>query len=620
MQPRRFTHYLKANKKTEMPSRILFVDTEANINKLENGRIEQTLRLGCAIYYRMYRDRCGDYRQLEPKEYIFKNIDSFYNILDDLIKEDSKLLVIAHNMAYDYTILKIDSYLSSRAYEIVLRSISSAFIVNASSGSKTISLISSTNYYRMSLEKLGEIFGFPKTKVDFENVDDKELEEYCKNDTRVLAKVIIEHLKFVEKNDLGNFKATVASQAFACFRHKFLPPGKSLLIHTFEPVIDLELESYRGGRCEAFKIGKLENVYKLDVNSMYPYVMKNNMFPVEPSPKKIFIEPSKEHLLKSLDYYFIIANCDLELNEPVIGCKRKKLIFPVGKIKQTITSPEIKYILENPKCGEIKKINSMVSYLQIPLFSKYVDYFYGIRTNAPNDAVKTMAKIFLNSIYGKFAQRGYPVEEKLKEGKQTRIISKSMDLLNTYVLDNYDLEDKKERKYIKLGESIYEIKPPLNRLSKDSMPVISSAVTSYARMYLWDLMTKAGLGNIYYCDTDSLFTNEIGYSRLIANGIIHDTKLGSLKLEETGNVNIFGVKNYVFNGESKLKGIKKDAVLVGENEYEQFQFLTKASKYRKGIDDGIVRLDPIRKKVSNNYDKGTVDNKGNIKPLIYNEW
>jgi DNA polymerase I-like protein with 3'-5' exonuclease and polymerase domains len=219
MQPRRFTHYLKTNAKTEMPSRILFVDTEANIKKLDNGRIEQTLRLGCAIYYRMYRDRCGDYKPLKPDEYTFKTIDEFYNILDKLVKDDSKLIVIAHNMAYDYTILKIDSYLSSRAYEIVLRSISSAFIVNATNGTKTLSLISSTNYYRMSLEKLGEIFGFPKTKVDFEKVEDKELEEYCKNDTRVLAKVMIEHLKFVEKNDLGNFKTTVASQAFACFRH-----------------------------------------------------------------------------------------------------------------------------------------------------------------------------------------------------------------------------------------------------------------------------------------------------------------------------------------------------------------------------------------------------------------
>jgi hypothetical protein len=187
------------------------------------------------------------------------------------------------------------------------------------------------------------------------------------------------------------------------------------------------------------------------------------------------------------------------------------------------------------------------------------------------------------------------------------------------VLDDYDLEDKKERKYIKLGESVYEIKPPLNRLSKESMPVISSAVTSYSRMYLWELIMKAGRENVYYCDTDSLFTNQKGYHNLIFGGLIHDTKLGSLKLEEVGNVNIFGVKNYVFNGESKLKGIKKDAILVGENEYEQFQFLTKASKYRKGIDDGIVMLDPIRKKVSNNYDKGTVKN-GIVSPLIYSEW
>jgi len=47
--------------------------------------------------------------------------------------------------------------------------------------------------------------------------------------------------------------------------------------------LKLEREGYNGGRNECFYIGTLnsQKYYKLDVNSMYPYVMQNNKYPVE---------------------------------------------------------------------------------------------------------------------------------------------------------------------------------------------------------------------------------------------------------------------------------------------------------------------------------------------------
>ena len=36
---------------------------------------------------------------------------------------------------------------------------------------------------------------------------------------------------------------------------------------------------------------------------------------------------------------------------------------------------------------------------------------------------------------------------------------------------------------------------------------IAALITSYARVHLYELMEKAGLEHIYYCDTDSIFTD-----------------------------------------------------------------------------------------------------------------
>ncbi|GAI25381.1 unnamed protein product, partial [marine sediment metagenome] len=47
--------------------------------------------------------------------------------------------------------------------------------------------------------------------------------------------------------------------------------------------IDLERASYKGGRVECFFLGELknDNYYILDVNSLYPFVMRNNSYPVK---------------------------------------------------------------------------------------------------------------------------------------------------------------------------------------------------------------------------------------------------------------------------------------------------------------------------------------------------
>ncbi len=57
---------------------------------------------------------------------------------------------------------------------------------------------------------------------------------------------------------------------------------KKMLVHMKPEVIKLEIDSYRGGRNECFFIGEAHGeFYKLDVNSMYPYVMATHYYPIK---------------------------------------------------------------------------------------------------------------------------------------------------------------------------------------------------------------------------------------------------------------------------------------------------------------------------------------------------
>jgi hypothetical protein len=596
----RFNHYLHENKGCESPSNILVVDTEAYISKDDSGE-NQTFRLGYAIHL-IRRNSRDDWSETG---YELNTIDDLWKLLDDFSYEKKRLYIICHNMAYDYAILKIDSYLSSRNIEIKMRVISPVFIIKASN----IMFLSSTNFFNESLKELGITFGLSKMESpDFETVSDKELRIYNKRDTEVLVNVMKFYIQFLKDKDLGCFKPTIAGQAMTAFRHRFM--RTKLLIHTYSEVLEMERGSYRGGRNETFRFDKNNDVYELDVNSMYPFVMKENLFPTIPIHSIPIYEPSLDDLKNCISKgLFVLADCNLDLKKPVIATKRDKLLFPVGKIKQIITSPEIEYILNNTDCGEIIKVNRMVCYRQEKIFDEYVDFFYSLRQNTTNETIQYMCKKFLNSLYGKFGQKK-PCETVLVTDEHLRQFwFKLMEDGNTFKIDTK----------IRIGDELYYIEKPSGDYSKDSIPIIASAVTSYARIVLFRLMNIAGKENVFYCDTDSLFVNKTGYENLSKSGEIDNKQLGKMKYKKCAIAKMYGNKDYEFDGKIKIKGIKKDAIKQLDGRYIQKQFQTKNSKYIKGIPDGIVRVEYITKQLKREYDKGIVVDDRSY-PFIFNEF
>jgi len=386
------------------------------------------------------------------------------------------------------------------------------------------------------------------------------------------------------------------------------------MVHNNMEILEMERKSYRGGRSEAFRLGKFKEIYYLDINSMYPFVMKYNIYPT----KLIYKKPLKDMTVRDIidgikNNVGGMYDCSLQMNEPVIGIRRDKLIFPIGRFRQIITYPEMKYILDNPESGDIVKIHSVVNYELRNIFNDYVDYFYNdVRLNATNDADKKMAKLFLNSLYGKFGQHKSSIPRLVTDELELKVCNDIMSATNTL-----EYHTGVGEKYTRLGDKIYHIIQNDGDFGTDSIPIISSFVTSYSRILLWDMINKADLTNVYYCDTDSLFVNYKGYKNL--EQYISQTELGKLKLEKVGNCQTHGVKDYVFGDIIKLKGVKKNAKKIGPNTYVQEQFRTGNKRYTTGTPDGIIIVEPVTKTISRKYDKGIVE-KNKVKPFSLKEF
>ncbi len=593
---KRKPHCLKREKTLAMPRHIIFFDTETEQEYLPNGSIRQSLKLGWACYYRRAYGR-----NLEKVEWFrFTTALEFWQFVYKHMEKKIKLWVLARNLVFDFTIMEGWKYLRQVNFKLkFFHNSGSTSIISVRGRFGSIVFLDIMNWFVESLAKTGERIGIPKLQIDFKTCSIIYLSMYCKRDVEIELENFKRFIKFLEANLISRLCYTRGSTAMAAylFRHYH----KRIYIHNNEQAINLERDSYRGGRTECFYLGELkdENYYIVDVNSLYPFVMRNNLYPVK--YEKIVAKMSTTALSDSLQTKSCIARTLIETDEPVYAVRRERTIFPTGRFWVTLTTPELKYALEH---NHILKIEQAVIYEQANIFESYVDKFYTLRQEFKSAGVaeyEELCKKMLNSLYGKFGQKA-EIWEKIGDCPAEKDRVESCFYSGVCGV--------KQIRYL-LGE-IFELKGYEECFN--SFPAIASEVSAYARLHLWRLMQQAGDGNYFYCDTDSLIINEVGLCKL--NEQLDDTKLGSLKVVNTStNIVIRGLKDYSIEEKQVIKGIRKNAIQISSGVYKQEQWPSFKGLLRKG-EANTYTVKEVTKVLNRKYTKGDVNTDGSISPLL----
>ena len=291
-------HLLKPTKNARYPTRIIFVDTETVSTHISEDYQRHDLKLGVACYLRTY-DK-GDYSFEWLKG--FRTPETFWDWSLSKCTDKQRVIIMAHNLDFDFLVLNGLNELEDRrwyANNIILsgqvdiwnfhqfkyKPQSKAWVnyvlryKKEPSPIKTLLFLDLMNYFKMSLKKLGESMGVEKLDIDFDKCSDEELLTYCTRDVEIMAQAWLKWTAFLKDNDLGCWGKTLPSQALSTFRHKFMK--HEIYIHSHEPALHLERQSYCGGRTECFQIGKFNHgpYYLVDVNSLYPSVMYKKPYP-----------------------------------------------------------------------------------------------------------------------------------------------------------------------------------------------------------------------------------------------------------------------------------------------------------------------------------------------------
>lgn len=466
-----------------------------------------------------------------------------------------------------------------------------------------------------SLHKLSHSFNVPHKKVEcnFFNKNNPDYEdkfqhwdkfnEYLEYDTIGLYECI-RYFENVIHEFGGNIKLTIASTALSLFKNNYLdtwiyPINKTINIgNLLKKDININIEDmirkyYIGGRTEIDKRYG-EYLFYYDINSLYPYIMQKNDFPVSPP---MFLLP--EQLSKNDKGFFM---CDIYYPEcktglpflptKIFDTNFNKLIYPIGRWSGLYDIDVINYA---KSLGYKIDIKYGFIFDYEPIFKDFINDMYSLRKENPSYDI--IFKYIMNSSYGKFAQK-----------RQTSQIVKITDM---ELFKNIDIEP-----YIdELG--LYKINKEIN--SNHIIPSISSRVTQLAQMELYKWYGKADY-DIYMSDTDSFITSKY---------LSHSKDLGDIKLEYEIDRGVFLFpKFYCFEGTEtktgdritikRMKGFSKGIEDINYNDFYNALFNNDFKKFEIKYNDlwgfkeslrrknTFLTYDKKKKSIQSVYDKRIV--------------
>ena len=359
---------------------------------------------------------------------------------------------------------------------------------------KKVTFIDSLKIINQSVESMPKTFKIEENKLEIDYNKPREVghiltsEEinYVKNDVVIVAKA----LRYLF--DMGLTKMTAGSNALSEYKEITRLNRFRSLYKPLNYEIDKDIRrSYRGGFTYLNPLYKGKSVLEgevLDVNSLYPSVMYENILPFgEP-----FFYEGEYKEDKVYPLYIQRLTCSFRIKEgkiPTIQIKHSRFVdneyltdSGIEPVALTLTSIDLKLFLEQYDVWDLHYESGWKFKGMRGLFTEYIDKWIKVKNDATisgNKGIRQVAKIMLNSLYGKFAT-------------SLDVQSKIPYLENDIV--KYRLGEKKTKDGIYLPMGAF-----ITAYARDKTIRTSQAIKDYS-------IKKYGIDMYCYSDTDSIHT------------------------------------------------------------------------------------------------------------------
>lgn len=471
------------------------------------------------------------------------NVDNFIygNNIEDFIKfcqdKNENYQIYFHNLKFDGEF--IFSYLLNNGYQVIkskderkdktftclisdtgqFYSIEIYFEIIDDKHINKVTIYDSLKILNFSVDKIAKDFNLPIQKLELDYNEKRKINHeltnkeinYIKNDVEIMARA----LEFLFNENLT--KMTIGSDAL--YNYKEMNKNFNKYFPLLNYKIDQDIrKSYKGGFTylnEIYKEIEVNDGLVLDVNSLYPSVMKNERLPFgEP----IFFDGKYEND-KLYNLYIQTISCSFEIKNGKIPCiqiKNNLSFLPNEYVKTsngdiitlTLTNIDLELFLENYDVYDLIYHSGWKFKSIKGLFSNYIDFWSNRKINAKkekNNVLYIISKLMLNSLYGKFG---------LNPNVQFKF-----PYLNEDGIVKYKMSDKEIRNSIYIPVASFISSYARNKTIRTSQKIKDYTIKNYNKDYY------------LYSDTDSIHLLKIDEEILKTFVDIDDFKLGFWKIE-----------------------------------------------------------------------------------------
>ena len=440
----------------------------------------------------------------------------------------------------------------------------------------------------LNMEKLEANLAAGDRRVTRQRID------YCRRDAEIcwrLAHYIQDGLNALG----GQLQLTAASSSMDLYRRRYMHGEIPCLPEAVQR--DLH-KGYAGGRVECFRLGDFKGrLYGNDFNGMYASCMIDARLPeIGTFGAKRELDLSREGM----------AHCRVTVPAHLwagpLPQKGVKLTFPVGRLAGWWCFNELRAAL-NSGCS-IEGVNEIYySTRSEPYLREMMLALRAVRENPDTPpAVNGLAKLCMNSLYGKWAQ--------LAEDFEYMTWGRYLARRRAGELGGLDLDRTQLFPHLKLVKAVWPASFP-----RHSNVIWAACITAAARGKLYPHLDES---TSYYCDTDSVL-GERRYPETKSLGALA-FKDAYTRLVIRGNKLYAGLSGKEW--EAHAKGVPRDKALQAVMEPGARIESRRPVKLRTALRAGLAanRWLDCFKVLDAPYDKRAVTADGRTRPLEVKQW
>ena len=382
-----------------------------------------------------------------------------------------------------------------------------------------VTIYDSLKLINKSVEDIAKDFDLPirKLNLDYKRIRPKGYKlqdyeiKYIKNDVLIMALA----LEILFKENLN--KMTIGSCALSNYRKM------TKYFMTYFPSLPIEIDkdirqSYKGGftyLSPKYKEKIVNNLMVLDVNSLYPSVMKNEYLPHgQPLPfKEKYVED------KFYPLYVQQLSCSFKIKEnmiPTIQVKNNLSFLPNEYIESsndeiltlTLTSVDLELFFKHYDVTVYAWHGGFKFQAVKGLFTNYINFWTDKKINSKKEGNKSLyaiSKLMLNSLYGKMATNP--------------VVRSKYPYLDDEGIVRYSLYPAEEKKSLYIPVATF-----ITSYARKKTIETSQAIRDYT-------MKKYNEDFYIYSDTDSIHMKKLPPEELSQFVEVDDFELGKWKIE-----------------------------------------------------------------------------------------